>query len=56
MRKSLRLDMNPRESGFWEPPRRGAVFPSGKTTLGAGLLGSLHFGAIVLKDFLSSLY
>src|SRR5579864_815134 len=54
MRKSLRLDMNPRESGFWEPPRRGAVFPSGRTTLGAGVLGSLHFGAMVLKDFLAS--
>jgi len=56
MRKSLRLETNPRESGFWEPPRRGAVFPSGRTTLGAGVLGSLHFGAMVLNDILASRY
>src|ERR1700694_2282147 len=56
MRKSLRLERKPRDRGFWEPPRRGAVFPSGKTTLGGGVLGSLHFGAIVLNEIFSSRY
>src|SRR5271169_6429770 len=56
MRKSLRLERKPRERGFWEPPSRGAVFPSGRTTLGAGVPGSLHFGAIVLNDFFASRY
>src|ERR1700692_2717626 len=54
MRKSLRLETKPRDRGFWEPPRRGAVFPSGKTTLGGGVLGSLHFGAMVLNDIFAS--
>jgi hypothetical protein len=46
--------MKPRDKGFCDPPRRGAVFPSGKTTLGAGVVGSLHFGAMVLKDIFAS--
>src|SRR5580700_6225561 len=54
IRKSLRLETNPRDKGFWEPPRRGAVFPSGKTTLAGGVLGSLHFGAMVLKSIFAS--
>jgi hypothetical protein len=54
MRKSLRLERNPRERGFWEPPRRGAVVPSGRITLGGGVLGSLHFGAMVLNDIFAS--
>src|SRR5580704_17392070 len=54
MRKSLRLEIKPRDRGFCEPPRRGAVVPSGRTTLGAGVVGSLHFGALVLKDIFAS--
>src|SRR6478736_2226738 len=54
MRKSLRLEINPRESGFCEPPSLGADLPSGKTTLGGGVPGSLHFGAIVLNDVFAS--
>src|SRR5579863_1643006 len=56
MRKSRRLETKPRDRGFCEPPRRGAVFPSGRTTLGAGVLGSLHFGAMVLNDYPASRY
>src|ERR1700686_799398 len=54
MRKSLRLERKPRDRGFFEPPRRGAVSPSGKITLGAGVVGSLHFGAMVLNDIFAS--
>src|ERR1700676_3859010 len=54
MRKSLKLERKPRDRGFCEPPRRGAVSPSGKTTLGAGVVGSLHFGAMVLNDIFAS--
>jgi hypothetical protein len=56
VRKSFRLDTNPRERGFWDPPSRGAVLPSGKTTLGTGVPGSLHFGAIVLNAIFASRY
>src|SRR5579872_5741750 len=56
VRKSLRLEINPRESGFCEPPRRGAVVPSGKVTLAGGVSGSLHFGAMVLNDIFASRY
>src|SRR5665213_342908 len=49
VKKSLRLDIKPRERGFCAPPNRGAVVPSGNTTFGAGVPGSLHFGAIVLN-------
>ena len=54
VRKSLRLETKPRDRGFCEPPSRGAVFPSGKVTLGGGVLGLLHFGAIVLNALLAS--
>jgi hypothetical protein len=56
MRKSLRLDINPRDRGFCDPPSRGAVFPSGRTTFGGGVPGALHFGAIVLNAIFSSRY
>src|SRR6266478_6760824 len=49
-RKSLRLERKPRERGFCEPERRGAVSPAGSVTLGGGVAGSLHLGAIVLTD------
>src|SRR5689334_996814 len=55
-RKSLRFERKPRERGFWTPPRRGAFVPPGKITLGGGVLGSLHFGAMVLNDFPTSRY
>src|ERR1700686_2724814 len=54
MRKPLKLERKPRDRGFCEPPRRGAVSPSGKTTFGAGVVGSLHFGAMVLNDIFAS--
>src|SRR5579863_680921 len=55
-RKSLRLERKPRDRGFWTPPRRGAVVPSGRFTLGGGVPGSLHFGAIVLNGTFASHY
>jgi hypothetical protein len=54
MKKSLRLERKPRESGLCEPERRGALFPPGKTTLDGGVLGVLHFGAIVLNEKFAS--
>src|ERR1019366_6544695 len=48
-RKSFRLEIKPRESGFCEPVRRGEEFPAGRITFDGGVPGSLHFGAIVLK-------
>src|ERR1039458_8362075 len=49
-RKSFRLERKPRERGIWEPARRGVESPAGSVTLGGGVTGSLHLGAIVLND------
>src|SRR3979490_2436099 len=49
-RKSRRLEKKPWERGLWAPVKRGAESPEGNVTLGGGVLGSLHFGTIVLNS------